>query len=100
MEGSTEHSCPESQGGGPDRSGRERGAGAWAGLSVVRPSYNGSTLTFQLLRASGWATLLNLGFFRIWDWLLHPFRVDLAQERLVRKSISLLGVSPGDRILD
>ncbi len=66
----------------------------------LQSGYDGSCLTFQLLRACGWGTLLNLGFFRLSDWLLNPLRLDIAQERLAGRSIGLLGVRDGDRVLD
>jgi SAM-dependent methyltransferase len=66
----------------------------------LQRGYDGSCLTFQLLRACGWGTLLNLGFFRLSDWLLNPLRLDVAQERLAGRSIELLNVADGDRVLD
>ncbi|MFM7424088.1 MAG: class I SAM-dependent methyltransferase [Elainella sp.] len=66
----------------------------------VQSAYDGSGLYFQLLRACGWGALLNLGYSQPWDWFLYPFRADIAQERLVQRSINLLQVQPQQQVLD
>jgi MPBQ/MSBQ methyltransferase len=66
----------------------------------IQKAYDGSGLYFQLLRACGWGTLLNLGYSQPWDWFLYPFRADIAQERLVQRSIKLLQVQPQQQVLD
>ncbi len=60
--------------------------------AATREAYDGSSLTFRLLRACGWGAFLNLGFFRAVDWILRPFRLDVAQERLAKRSIELLAI--------
>jgi ubiquinone/menaquinone biosynthesis C-methylase UbiE len=70
-----------------------------ATVSVQR-AYDGSGIYFQLLQACGWGELLNLGYSRPWDWFIYPFRADIAQERLVRRSIDLLKVEANQRVLD
>jgi SAM-dependent methyltransferase len=64
------------------------------------PAYDGSRLVFRLLRTVGWGPLVNLGRFRPWDELLHPFRLDVAQQRLMRSAARLLDVGARDRVLD
>lgn len=66
----------------------------------VQSAYDGSGLYFQLLRACGWGALLNLGYSQPWDWFLYPFRADIAQERLVQRSINLLQVQAQQQVLD
>jgi SAM-dependent methyltransferase len=66
----------------------------------TQQAYNGSDLYFQVLRACGWGSLLNLGYSRPWDTLIYPFRADIAQERLVQRSISLVDVQPQHQVLD
>lgn len=70
-----------------------------ATVSVQR-AYDGSGIYFQLLQACGWGELLNLGYSQPWDWFIYPFRADIAQERLVRRSIDLLKVEANQRVLD
>ncbi|MBF2051248.1 MAG: class I SAM-dependent methyltransferase [Leptolyngbya sp. IPPAS B-1204] len=66
----------------------------------VQQAYDGSNVYFQLLRACGWGELLNLGYSRPWDWFIYPFRADIAQERLVQRSIKLLHIEANQQVLD
>lgn len=62
-------------------------------------AYDGSNVLFRLLRVYGWGVLLNLGYFD----LLSPFSLfslPMAQRRLVRKAVHLLGLTGGERVLD
>jgi MPBQ/MSBQ methyltransferase len=68
--------------------------------SSVQQAYNGSGIYFQLLRACGWGELLNLGYSKPWDWVIYPFRADIAQQRLVQHSIELLKVEANQQVLD
>jgi len=51
------------------------------------------------LRVYGWGVLINLGYF---DYLspLSLFTLPVAQRRLVRKAVRLLGLKGGERVLD
>jgi ubiquinone/menaquinone biosynthesis C-methylase UbiE len=69
-------------------------------IGATQQAYDGSTLTFRLLRACGWGAFLNLGFFHAADWLLRPFRLDVAQGRLARRSIDLLELDGADSCID
>jgi MPBQ/MSBQ methyltransferase len=66
----------------------------------VQQAYNGSHVYFQFLRACGWGNLMNLGYSKWWDLYLYPFRSEIAQERLVNESISLLEVQPQQQVVD
>jgi len=70
----------------------------------VAESYDGTNVVFRALRLATWGpTLLNLGYYRFGgglSFLNLLSNMELAQQRLVRKSIDLLQVSPGDRVLD
>jgi MPBQ/MSBQ methyltransferase len=66
----------------------------------VEQAYDGSSVYFQLLRACGWGSLLNLGYAQPWDWVIYPFRSDIAQDRLVQRSIALLDIQPEQQVLD
>lgn len=68
--------------------------------TAVQQVYDGSGIYFQVLRACGWGTLLNLGYSQPWDWVIYPFRADIAQERLVQKSIALLQTGENQQVLD
>lgn len=77
-------------------------------LKVVRPevhvSYNGSNVVFRVLRLSSWGpVLMNLGWFVIPCPLAVfnlSFNLSKTQRKLVMKSSELLGIQPGDEILD
>ncbi|MDB5340047.1 MAG: SAM-dependent methyltransferase [Planctomycetaceae bacterium] len=70
----------------------------------VAESYDGTNVVFRALRLATWGpTLLNLGYYTFGGSLsvLNVMsNMELAQQRLVRKSIDLLQVSPGDQVLD
>jgi MPBQ/MSBQ methyltransferase len=70
----------------------------------VQASYNGSNAVFRLLRMETWGpSLMNLGYYRFRRPLLLLnllTNMELAQRRLVIKSVELLGVRRGHRILD
>ena len=70
----------------------------------VAESYDGTNVVFRALRLATWGpTLLNLGYYRFGGGLsvLNIMsNMELAQQRLVRKSVELLEVAPGDRVLD
>jgi ubiquinone/menaquinone biosynthesis C-methylase UbiE len=68
--------------------------------SATQEAYDGSSLTFRLLRACGWGAFLNLGFFRAIDWLVRPFRLDVAQDRLAARSIDLLRLAGARDCID
>ena len=67
-------------------------------------SYDGSQAVFRLLRLATWGSpLMNLGYFGFRGPLafLNTFgNVESAQHQLVRKSVGLLGVQGGQRVLD
>lgn len=79
---------------------------------LIDSAYDGSTITYQVLRAFGWGPLNNLGYF----WFPSPFSalnlvanvflfkttylLPQAQTRLVRKSACLLAIQDDDRVLD
>ena len=70
----------------------------------VAESYDGTNVVFRALRLATWGpTLLNLGYYTFGGSLsvLNVMsNMELAQQRLVRKSIDLLQVSPSDDVLD
>jgi len=80
--------------------------------SELARAYDGSNVTYRLLRAFGWGPLLNLGYypfprpFTALNFILTPgvlaphFRLPLAQMRLVKKALDLLDVRPRQRVLD
>src|SRR5262245_42872664 len=78
----------------------------------VRPAYKGDNATFQVLRAFGSGPLLNLGYYplppplALLNFLVLPsaltprLRLPAAQQNLVDRSIALLRLEPGVRVLD
>ncbi len=74
--------------------------------------YDGSSVTFRVLRAFGWGPLLNLGYYPFGGALaflnfvlsgaayLPYYRLQVAQSALVRRSLRLARVQPGQRLLD
>lgn len=70
----------------------------------VAESYDGTNVVFRALRLATWGpTLLNLGYYKFGgglSFLNVMANMELAQQRLVRKSIDLLEVSPGHQVLD
>lgn len=78
----------------------------------IRAAYDASSITFRVLRAFGWGPLLNLGYYRfgppltvlnfvVTPFLFAPFfRLPGAQFRLVTKSVALLRLTRGSRVLD
>ncbi len=70
----------------------------------VAESYDGTNVVFRALRLVTWGpTLLNLGYYRFGGGLSVlnvTANMEQAQQRLVRKSVDLLDVSPGHRVLD
>jgi SAM-dependent methyltransferase len=80
--------------------------------AYVGHAYDGSDVMFRVLRAYGWGPLLNLGYFpfpppfTLLNFVLtgavaNPyFRLPMAQMRLVKESVKLLGVRRGMRLLD
>lgn len=70
----------------------------------VAESYNGANAVYKVLRLETWGpALMNLGYYKFGGRLsflnLMP-NMELAQQRLVRKSVDLLQVARGHRILD
>lgn len=65
----------------------------------VEEAYDGSSLLFRLLRIHGWGPLLNLGYFDLLS-LGHACSFPQGQRRLVRKSVNLLNLRPGEAVLD
>jgi len=65
----------------------------------VHQAYDGSNILFRLLRIYGWGNLLNLGYF---DWMspFSLFSLPVAQRQLVRKTVRLLDLKGGERVLD
>ena len=78
----------------------------------IEMAYDGSKVTFKLLRLFGWGPLNNLGYFRfrspfsimnVTTSLLKNkilFLLPEAQRRLIVKSIGLLDIQKGEKILD
>ena len=70
----------------------------------VASSYDGSNVVYRALRVETWGpTLLNLGYYKFGgclSFLNLMSNMELAQQRLVRKSIELLHVLPGQHVLD
>ena len=70
----------------------------------VAESYDGTNVVFRALRLETWGpTLLNLGYYSFGgglSFLNVMSNMELAQQRLVRKSIDLLEVSQQDQVLD
>ncbi len=81
-------------------------------MPAVGSAYDASNITFRVLRAFGWGPLLNLGYYRfgkpltLLNFLATPlifapfFRLPVAQLRLVHKSVALLQLGGGRRVLD
>ncbi len=84
-------------------SGREAEARTVAPLNV-RSSYDGSNVVFRLLRMETWGpSLMNLGYHRFRGplaFLNLTSKLELAQRRLVLKSIDLLNVGRHHKVLD
>jgi MPBQ/MSBQ methyltransferase len=82
------------------------------GAQAIGTAYDASYVTFRVLRAFGWAPLLNLGYypfgtpFTFLNFLVTPFlfapilRLPAAQLRLVQRSVALLDLPRGRRVLD
>jgi MPBQ/MSBQ methyltransferase len=70
----------------------------------VAESYDGTNVVYRALRLETWGpTLLNLGYYIFGgglSFLNVLSNMELAQQRLVRKSIDLLQVLQGHRVLD
>lgn len=78
----------------------------------ITAAYDGSNVTFRLLRAFGWGPLLNLGYypfgppFTALNFVLTRgialpyFRLPVAQIRLVHRALRLLEVGNGMGVLD
>lgn len=70
----------------------------------VKSSYDGSNMMFRVLRLSSWGPgLMNLGWHKYHGALRFMNigrNLERAQRRLVMKSIELLKVQPGQRVLD
>jgi MPBQ/MSBQ methyltransferase len=81
-------------------------------VPAVAAAYDASNVTFRVLRAFGWGPLLNLGYFPfgppltlcnflITPLLFAPFlRLPAAQLSLVKRSMALLTLVAGRRVLD
>ncbi|MBI1815365.1 MAG: class I SAM-dependent methyltransferase [Deltaproteobacteria bacterium] len=79
---------------------------------AIGTAYNASNVTFRVLRAFGWGPLLNLGYYpfgkplTLLNFLVTPliltpfFRLPAAQMNLVKKSVALLDLRGGRRVLD
>src|SRR5690348_13032299 len=74
-----------------------------ASLNVAE-SYDGTNVVYRALRLETWGpTLLNLGYYSFggaFSFLNVMSNMELAQQRLVRKSVDLLQVLPGHHVLD
>ena len=68
--------------------------------TTTRKAYDGTSVTFSLLRACGWGPFLNVGYFRLLDWILNPMALDIAQDRLARRSINLMELEEGFTVAD
>jgi MPBQ/MSBQ methyltransferase len=68
--------------------------------TTTRTAYDGTSLVFQLLRACGWGAFLNVGYFRLHDWVVNPVRLNIAQERLAKRSIKMLKMTEGLDVAD
>ncbi len=70
----------------------------------IAESYDGTNVVYRALRLEAWGpTLLNLGYYSFggcFSFLNLMPNMELAQQRLVRKSVELLQVLPGHRVLD
>lgn len=69
----------------------------------VGSSYDGSTVMLRLLRLSTWGpALMNLGYYRLRGPFmpLNMFNAELAQQRLVKKAVDLLGIEHNHGVLD
>lgn len=83
-----------------------------ASTAEIQTAYDGSNVTFRMLRAFGWGPLLNLGYypfgppltalnFVLTRGIATPyFRLPLAQIRLVHRAIALLSIGTRMRVLD
>jgi SAM-dependent methyltransferase len=91
---------------------RLEAAAAPSAAAQINPAYDGSNVTFRLLRAFGWGPLLNLGYypfgppFTALNFILTRgialpyFRLPVAQIRLVHRALRLLNVGDDMDILD
>ena len=75
--------------------------------SQVTSVYDGSMITFRMLRALGWGPqLLNLGYYffsgplTFLNFVPGRLRLSIRQLDLVAKAAKLLGPKPGDKIVD
>lgn len=68
--------------------------------SRIRRAYDGSLLSYRSLRAAGWGTLANLGYYPLWALPLLAGGLSGFQKRLARKAIRLLDARRGQRVLD
>src|SRR5664279_2704657 len=70
----------------------------------VHISYDGSNVVFRLLRMETWGpALMNLGYHRFrgpLSFLNLLANLEIAQRRLVHRSVDLLEVGRGDQVLD
>lgn len=70
----------------------------------IEACYNGSSVVFRLLRVSSWGpALMNLGYYRfrgVFAFLNLLVNMELAQRRLVLRSLKLLDLRPGQKMLD
>ncbi len=66
----------------------------------VARAYDGSTKLMRLLRVYGWGPMLNLGYFRTLELPLLVFGLRPFQKRLAREAIALLGLRPGERVIE
>jgi len=81
-------------------------------VELLASAYDGSTVTYKVLRAFGWGPLNNLGYFQfpspfsalnlLSKALLFKtlYLLPEAQEELVRQSARLLAIQKGDQVLD
>jgi SAM-dependent methyltransferase len=68
--------------------------------SEIRRAYDGSTLSYRVLKANGWGPLANLGFYTLPSLPLLVGGLGFFQRRLARKVLDLLDPQPGEMILD
>ena len=79
----------------------------------VPDAYNASNATFRALRAFGWGTMLNLGYYPFGrpitalNFVLSPvmllapfFRFPVAQLALIKRAMGLLRLAEGEKVLD
>jgi MPBQ/MSBQ methyltransferase len=66
----------------------------------IADSYNDANVLFHLLRHVGWGDLVNVGYFTVPTLPLLLGGLGRFQRRLLRRSLDLLDVRPGHRVLD